>query len=67
MSGCAGCGTTVNTQSAPMIVGQPDGSPARHVEFTIATFGRKAGDRAWVTGDQAGQLVTFGFVLEVAA
>ena len=67
MNGCAGCGATVNTQSAPMIVGQPDGSPARLVEFTIATFGRKAGDKVWITGDQAEQLIAFGFVLEVAA
>lgn len=67
MSGCVGCGADVNTQANPMVVGQPDGSPARRVEFVIATFGRKAGDHAWITGDQAEQLIAFGFVLEVPA
>lgn len=67
MSGCVGCGADVNTEATPMVIGQPDGSPARRVEFVIATLARRPGDRVWITGDQADQLVTFGFVLEVAA
>jgi len=65
VSGCVGCGADVNTQANPMVIGQPDGSPARRAEFVIATFGRKAGDRVWITGDQADQLVSFGFVVPV--
>ena len=46
-----------------MIVGQPNGDPPRRVEFTLSTFGRRGGDRAWITGTEADNLVTFGFVV----
>lgn len=63
MSVCAGCTGDVNTAAAPMIVGHPNGDPPRRVEFTLATFGRRAGDRVWITGTEAASLVSFGFAV----
>lgn len=62
MSGCVGCHMETTSEDSPMLIGQANGAKAAHVEFVIATLGRRAGDRAWVTGTDVDQMIEHGWV-----
>lgn len=63
---CAGCaGDDQTTPDAPFVVGAVNGAPATHVEFVIATFGRRAGERSWITGTETSTVLAFGFAVPV--
>lgn len=47
--GCCG-GRSASTINNPVVIGAPDGSPARLVRALITAFGIRALDWAWVTG-----------------
>jgi len=53
------CGCAKRRYSAddPLIVGEPNGEPARRIRFTVAFMGQASGSEQWVTGDGVNQMI----------
>jgi hypothetical protein len=51
---------------APLVVGQPDGSPARLVTQNFYGFGNRLGDEVWVTGDGVDARIATGDFTPIA-
>lgn len=49
------CGRQISTPASPLILGLPDGTPARHVQALVSLPGLPAQQWAWVTGSDVGK------------
>lgn len=61
--GC-GCGKAKTyTQTAPAVIGAPNGMPAEHYRTTVSILGLKAGAEFWATGSSVAAMASSRWIV----
>lgn len=61
-----GCGCNkvrTYSQSAPLVLGEPNGEPPVYVRSTVAVMSMRAGSEFWVTGDGLAPMLNAGWLV----